>query len=210
MDHLEGAAQVNQITVSTIGLDEVVARTGALPRQADAALKRALRKTVAWVASQSRREIARDVGVAQSAIKQRIASRLTKSARPVGLIWFGLNRLDASLAGKASQGAAGVKVRKYIFPGAFLASIYGSAAKVWIRLRSRNYDPVVYPYTKRRSFTDVPAGLRSRFPVVKATIAIDTPSVRAIIADKAGMARERMRTLLLQELNYEINVKGGG
>ena len=59
-------------------------------------------------------------------------------------------------------------------------------------------------------FTDVPAGLRSRFPVVKATIAIDTPSVRAIIADKAGMARERMRTLLLQELNYEINVKGGG
>lgn len=197
---------MSDIVVTTQGLESVIGRFRAVPGQIAAAKKRALAKTVKSIGASAAKDMAASVGVAQKAIKRRIATRTTAST---GLVWFGLKRIDAQLAGKASQNKRGARAGRHDFPGAFVKAIYTAEQKIWIRLASRQYDPEIYPYKKRAvSYGELPAGLSGRFPVVKATLAIDTPATRAVIAAQAKRAQALLAEKLGQELNYEVNVKG--
>lgn len=197
------------LVISTAGLTDVIQRFNALPAQISNAKRRAISKTAKYVSTQAGREMAGSLGVAQKALKKRIASRLAGSkSDPQGLIWFGLNPIDAQLAGAARQTKSGVSQKGRSWPGAFMASIYSGEQKIWIRLHSKHYDSELYPYGKGKGRGAIDAAMSGRFPVVKARIPIDTPATRAIIAAMADKAKFRLAEVMGQELNYEINVKG--
>lgn len=168
------------------GLDAIVARFDAMPKQIERASIRAINKTTQWVAGQAVKELAAIMGVAQKAIKDRIVARMARSDLPKGQVWIGLNRLGATQRrfGNLRQTKSGAIAGGVRFAGAFVATMGSTHAAIF----------------KRRS--------KARLPIDKQYLKFDSPAARAVLASKASHASERLKTVFAQEMNYEVNVKG--
>ena len=123
-----------------------------------------------------------------------------------GKLWFGINPLEASRAGRARQTKAGVSVAGRRYQGAFYKKVYGNQADVWIRTASKHFNPADYPDSEVSSRTGGSSGFvgenSARFPLAKAKISLD--AVRPHFDAWSRKADERLMHVLKQEMNFEL------
>jgi hypothetical protein len=178
----------------------------ATEQQALAARTRALRKT-----GQRARNIVKRALSAQLKVPQKhLSSRFFLSSVSAGdvsvTLWIGSYNVEPHNIFSPVQQKSGVKAGSIFYQGAFYGDVYGPAKKIWIRKRSKFYDPELYPGGRSGS-GGVPPRLAGRYPVVKASIKVEAAAEYILEQNKERIEQEFVK-ILGQELNYEVNVRG--
>jgi hypothetical protein len=187
------------LNVSPVGFEELSATLAAKPEKLRLAKKRAITRTAKHLATQAKKALATTEGIKPAAVKNRAASKMLADT---GLVWVGLNpMMPVHLAGGIRQDASGVTAGSRTYRGAFFRRVYGSERKVWIRIKSRHYDPDLY-FHKPHGAQSVDKKLRHRFPVALASVKLDTDAVRRAIGMEATAAGPYLLDLLARELAY--------
>jgi hypothetical protein len=171
------------------------------------AINRATRKAAQWLVTHSVREMAKELGIKQAPIKERFHVDFTgKEVK----IWVGLLEIGAQHIANPQQNAAGVKVGKEQYDGAFYKTIYGSEGRVYIRAkRNRAFKHSVVRQRRRlyphydHSFMTENSG---RFPVQTIGVAIEEVGIE-ILGRYESRLNKRYREILAQELNYAFKVE---
>lgn len=173
-----------RIRVDAENLEGVQTALLTYPRQARAALRRAVNKTLGWTRTQGTRAITQEHGVPLRVMRgrRRIALHPATGDDLSGLAWFGLAPLKAVYLGTPRQTRAGVKVGGRFFERAFISTMPSGHLGVF----------------KRRG--------ASRLPIVEQTVSIH--SSKNALRRIAGQVPGRLRTVFRQELNYAVNVRG--
>ncbi|WP_447902754.1 hypothetical protein [Pseudomonas serbica] len=176
-----------------------------VPKALAAAQRRAINKTLRWLRTQIARAVSRQERIAVTAVRQRLRA-YPVSSNGQGKLWFGINPIEASRAGRPRQTRAGVSVAGRRYQGAFFKKVYGGQPDIWIRTASRHFDASHYP----ESDVSGGGGRRSgwisendsRFPLAKAKISLD--DVRPHFETWTNRAHQRLLVVLEQELNFEL------
>lgn len=162
----------------------------ARPHQASVALVRAINKTLNWARSQGLRSIAAEHGIPLKTLRGNKSERrrgrgIVRSAirtNITGWVWFGTRPIKASYLGTLRQQPLGAMAGKHSFPGGFVATM-----------------PTGHIGIFRRSG-------RSRLPIQEEVVRLEATQ-QALASVMAGVA-DRLQKTFLQELNYEVNVRG--
>jgi hypothetical protein len=195
-------------------LDSIISMMGSTQKQVDMARASALRKMRRRIETEVKRQAAKELRMPQKALGGRLYSEPVKTSDESTRVWFGTQPVSpfalgtVGVYGAPGRAFSGVMVgtRKYV--GAFLATIYTSRSKVWIRLRSQFFSPELYPTKKRpgdRGLGD--DGLRGRFPVVRAAVPVDEV-IEKVVNNSASLFADDFVRIFTQELNYFTNVHG--
>ena len=187
-------------------LQKGAALVGATEKQLEAATTSTLSKVKKRIETRIKRRAAKELRMPQRAIGDRFFSNTISPGDSVLKVWIGTWAISPYSIGSPAQTLRGVRVGRRSFPGAFLAKIYTGTEKVWIRLHSPHYTPDLYP-TKYRPGDRGLTGLRGRFPVVRAAVPIDGV-VSEVVELEGDAIMEDFEKVYLQELNYQVNVKG--
>ena len=97
-----------------------------VPKAAANAQRRAINKTLGWLRTHIARAVGRQEKIAVRAVRQRLRSYPVAGGSMRGKLWFGINPLEASRAGRARQTKAGVSVAGRRYRGAFYKKVYGN------------------------------------------------------------------------------------
>ncbi|MDN7610932.1 phage tail protein [Burkholderia cepacia] len=153
------------------------ALAGLPPAAMQAAWRRTLRKTGAWIRTQTAKEVGRATGIQQKLLRQRMYFFLRSA--DTGKVWLGLNPLEAHRLGGVRRTKKGMRAGKSLFESAW-------------RKTTRQPDGPIYRRTGKA---------RTPFEVVKVEWSqTGDPAFR-----RAAQACEaRLMTVLRQEVNYEI------
>ncbi|WP_238738997.1 hypothetical protein [Pseudomonas putida] len=176
-----------------------------VPKAMAAAQRRAINKTLRWLRAQVAREVGRQERIAIAAVRQRLKA-FPMGSNGQGRLWFGIRPIEASRAGRPRQTRTGVSVAGRRYQGAFYRQVYGGKPDIWIRTASKHFDAADYPDSDvsggggRRSGWVSENG--SRFPLAKAKISLD--DVRPHFEAWTNRAHERLKVVLEQELNFEL------
>lgn len=159
---------------------------GDLPKRIDRATNRALRKLMTWLKRQVLREAARATGTTQKALKAALRYRATRPDGGGIDIWIGTNPIKAHYLGRVrwTPRMKGARVGRRLFPSAWS---WGPGSKTGPLVMER------LPSAKRLPI----------YPV-------EVPIHDEIAARIRGMEPEiaaRYEKLMLQELNYALNVE---
>ena len=171
--------------------------------------RRAINKTLRWMRTHIARAVSQQQRIAQTAVRQRLRAYPVSGSGP-GKLWFGVNAIEASRAGRARQTRTGVSVAGRRYQGAFYKTVYGGTPDIWIRTASKHFDPKDYPES---NFGARSTGYASesgyRFPLAKAMLSLE--GVRPHFDEWSRKAHQRLLEILEQELNYELQklLKGG-
>ena len=178
---------------------------GATDKQFNIVRVRSLRKMQKVIETSIKREASKELRIPQKAIADRFFTNKLNPGDDELTVWVGTWDVDPFSIGTPTQNTAGVRVGRRSYPGAFLAPIYSSQEKVWIRLHSRHYSPALYPTKKRPGNR---GGQQSgRFPVVRAAVSIDGV-VERVLSREGDSFAQQFETTFIRELNYEVNIKG--
>ncbi len=196
------------VQIDKRSFDEAVIMLGATPAQVQQATTSALRKMRQRIQVAVRRAAAKELRMPQKGISKRFFSDPVKKGDEQMKIWIGTQPvLPFDLGTVRAYGVVGrtggVKAGRRTFRGAFLASIYSSRQKPWIRLGSKHYSPDLYPTQKRPGNR---GGKDGRFPVIRAAIPIDEIMERVVTQYEPDILDDYER-ILLQELNYFTNIR---
>lgn len=195
------------LTLQTSAADQRAFKqfSALLPKAAAAAHRRAINKTLRWLATYIGRAVSRKERIAVAAVRQRLRA-FPVNASGQGKLWFGINPIDSSRIGRSRQSKAGVSVAGRRYQGAFLKKVYGSKEDIWIRTASKHFKASDYPNS------DVSAGggrrtgwiaeNDSRFPLAKAKVALE--DIRPLFHEWIRRADKRLLEILEQELNFEL------
>lgn len=196
------------ITVKMDGLAEFQAEIEAWPREAGIATTRAIRGTLKWLQTRTKKEGAVELKVPQKALTRRLVTSRLRNGETSGKLWAGTWNISPFAVGKPSQGKTGVTgIPGRRYKGAFLGSVYGGRDSIWMRSGSKHFDPLLFPGRKSGGGPrSVPTQLRHRFPVAKASIIIDETMAAVFDRDEAAIQAE-FNKQLLKELNFELRVK---
>lgn len=129
-----------QLNFDVSGWGEVEGKLANAPKLLDLAAARALRKTANWLRTHSSREIARELGIAQSPIRHRYNVYSQATAFELKL-WVGLEPLSVHSLGTPKQTATGVSVGHREYADAFIAPMK-SSKKLVFRRKGRERLPV--------------------------------------------------------------------
>lgn len=177
-----------------------------VPKAAAIAQRRAINKTLRWLRGKIASNVGKQEKIAVRAVRQRLITYPVKGGSMRGKLWFGINPLEASRAGRARQTKAGVSVAGRRYQGAFYKKVYGNQADVWIRTASKHFNPADYPDSQVTSQTGASSGFvgenSDRFPLAKAKISLD--AVRPHFDAWSRKADERLMHVLKQEMNFEL------
>lgn len=177
-----------------------------VPKAAAKAQRRAINKTLRWLRGKIASNVGKQEKIAVRAVRQRLITYPVKGGSMRGKLWFGINPLEASRAGRARQTKAGVSVAGRRYQGAFYKKVYGNQADVWIRTASKHFNPADYPDSQVTSQTGASSGFvgenSDRFPLAKAKISLD--AVRPHFDAWSRKADERLMHVLKQEMNFEL------
>ena len=195
-----------RIDIVQADIDRMTAAAGATGRQIEQARANALRKMRAPIRAAVRKAVAKARRIPERAMDGRIFSSEVPAGAEELKVWIGTRNIDLFAAGTPRQTKAGVTVGRLRYPGAFIARIYSEREQVWIRLRSRHYDPELYP-TRHRPGDNGLAELRGRFPVVRAAIPIDD-IVQKVLEDGEEGFRQQFMKIFAHELDYYVNIRG--
>lgn len=176
-----------------------------VPKAVAAAQRRAVNKVLRWLRTHIARDVGRQERIAIAAVRQRLKA-FPVSSNGLGRLWFGINPIEASRAGRPRQSRSGVSVAGRRYQGAFFKRVYGGNPDIWIRTASKHFDAKDYPDSEasgrggRR--TGWVAENDSRFPLAKAKISLE--EVRPHFEAWTNRAHERLLVVMEQELNFEL------
>jgi hypothetical protein len=177
-----------------------------VPKAAAAAQRRAINKTLRWLATQIARAVGRQERIAVAAVRQRLRAYPVSGGANSGKLWFGLNAMEASRIGRPRQNRSGVSVAGRRFQGAFFKKVYGHSADVWIRTASKHFDASDYPDSDVSGAGGASSGWiaehGSRFPLAKAKVSLE--QARPHFESWIRKADEQLLHVLQQELNFEL------
>ena len=162
-----------------------------VPKAAAAAQRRAINKTLRWLATYIGRAVSRKERIAMAAVRQRLRA-FPVNASGQGKLWFGINPVESRRIGRARQTKAGVSVAGRRYQGAFLGQVYGSKEVIWIRTASKHFKASDYPNS------DVSGGGR----LAKAKVALE--DIRPLFDEWVRRVDKRLLEILEQELNFEL------
>lgn len=179
--------------------------TRLVPKAAHAAQRRAINKTLRWLRTHVAREVGRQERIAIAAVRQRLRA-FPVSGSGQGKLWFGINPIEASRAGRPRQSRTGVSVAGRKYQGAFFKTVYGGTPDIWIRTASKHFDADSYPDSEVSGGGGRRSGWisenDSRFPLAKAKISLE--DVRPHFEAWTSRAHERLVVVMEQELNFEL------
>lgn len=179
--------------------------TRLVPKAAHAAQRRAINKTLRWLRTHVAREVGRQERIAIAAVRQRLRA-FPVSGSGQGKLWFGINPIEASRAGRPRQSRTGVSVAGRKYQGAFFKTVYGGKPDIWIRTASKHFDADSYPDSEVSGGGGRRSGWisenDSRFPLAKAKISLE--DVRPHFEAWTSRAHERLVVVMEQELNFEL------
>ncbi|WP_406821504.1 hypothetical protein ACJA3S_08650 [Pseudomonas sp. KnCO4] len=176
-----------------------------VPKAVAAAQRRAVNKVLRWLRTHIARDVGRQERITIAAVRQRLKA-FPVSSNGQGRLWFGINPIEASRAGRPRQSRSGVSVAGRRYKGAFFKRVYGGGPDIWIRTASKHFDAKDYPDSElsgrggRR--TGWVAENDSRFPLAKAKISLE--EVRPHFEAWTNRAHERLLVVMEQELNFEL------
>jgi len=177
-----------------------------VPKAAAAAQRRAINKTLRWLATHIARAVGRQERIAVAAVRQRLRAYPVSGGANSGKLWFGLNAMEASRIGRPRQSRSGVSVAGRRFQGAFFKKVYGNSADVWIRTASKHFDASDYPDSDVSGAAGASSGWiaehGSRFPLAKAKVSLE--QARPHFESWIRKADEQLLHVLQQELNFEL------
>lgn len=177
-----------------------------VPKAAANAQRRAINKTLRWLATQIARAVGRQERIAVAAVRQRLRAYPVNGGANSGKLWFGLNAMEASRIGRPRQSRSGVSVAGRRFQGAFYKKVYGNSADVWIRTASKHFNPADYPDSDVSTAGGASSGWiaehGSRFPLAKAKVSLE--QARPHFESWVRKADEHLVHVLQQELNFEL------
>lgn len=176
-----------------------------VPKALAAAQRRAINKTLRWLRTQIARAVSRQERIAVTAVRQRLRA-YPAGSNGQGKLWFGINPIEASRAGRPRQTRAGVSVAGRRYQGAFFKKVYGGQPDIWIRTASKHFDASNYPESEVSGGGGRRSGWisenDSRFPLAKAKISLD--DVRPHFEEWTNRAHQRLLVVMEQELNFEL------
>lgn len=176
-----------------------------VPKAVAAAQRRAVNKVLRWLRTHIARDVGRQERIAIAAVRQRLKA-FPVSSNGQGRLWFGINPIEASRAGRPRQSRLGVSVAGRRYQGAFFKQVYGGSPDIWIRTASKHFDAKDYPDSEVSSRggrrTGWVAENDSRFPLAKAKISLE--EVRPHFEAWTNRAHERLLVVMEQELNFEL------
>lgn len=177
-----------------------------VPKAAAAAQRRAINKTLRWLATHIARAVGRQERIAVAAVRQRLRAYPVSGGTNSGKLWFGLNAMEASRIGRPRQSRSGVSVAGRRFQGAFFKKVYGNSADVWIRTASKHFNASDYPDSDVSGAGGASSGWiaehGSRFPLAKAKVSLE--QARPHFESWIRKADEQLLHVLQQELNFEL------
>jgi len=177
-----------------------------LPKAAANAQRRAINKTLRWLATQIARAVGRQERIAVAAVRQRLRAYPVSGGANSGKLWFGLNAMEASRIGRPRQSRSGVSVAGRRFQGAFFKKVYGNSADVWIRTGSKHFSADDYPDSDVSRAVGASSGWiaehDNRFPLAKAKVSLE--QARPHFESWVRKADEHLVHVLQQELNFEV------
>jgi hypothetical protein len=119
--------------------------------------------------------------------------------------------LSPYAVGKPAQGKSGVTgVRGRSYRGAFIGRVFPQQLdkdQIWMRVKSRHFDPKLYPGKARKSSGSLPASLRHRFPLAKAAIEVEPTMAVVFQRDESEILAEFDKRLR-REINFALNLEG--
>ncbi|MDD2056321.1 hypothetical protein N5D52_10180 [Pseudomonas sp. GD03860] len=176
-----------------------------VPKAAIAAQRRAINKTLRWLRTYIAREVSQQERVAVGAVRQRLRA-YSVGSNGQGKLWFGINPIEASRAGRPRQTRAGVSVGNRRYQGAFFKKVYGGQPDIWIRTASKHFKRSDYPASEVSGAGGASSGWisenDSRYPLAKAKISLD--DVRPHFEKWVRQADQHLLKVLHQELNFEL------
>ncbi len=181
-------------------LDQFAAAMGATEAQIKKARSAALRELRGTIETGLKRKIAKEERIPQRALGDRLFFSKVGQNDGTMKVWVGTWKISPFSIASPRQREKGVSVGKRQYPGAFIAAIYSSQEKVWIRLRSPHYSPELYPVKQNSSGSFDEPELRGRFPVVRAAIPIDV-HVEAFFNEQESILADRFETVFEQKLS---------
>ena len=183
-----------------------------VPKAAAAAQRRAINKTLRWLQTHISRAVGQQERIAIAAVRRRMrVFPLNGSGQ--GKLWFGIKPIEASRTGRPRQSRSGVSVGKRRYEGAFFKKVYGGKPDFWIRTASKHFRANDYPDSEVSGGGGPSSGWvgenGSRFPLAKAKVSLE--EVRPHFDAWTRKAEARMREVLAQEVNYELQkyLRGG-
>lgn len=176
-----------------------------VPKAAIAAQRRAINKTLRWLRTHIARTVGQQERIAVTAVRQRLRA-YPAGSNGQGKLWFGINPIEASRAGRPRQTRAGVSVAGRQYQGAFYKKVYGGRADIWIRTASKHFKGSDYPDSEVSGGGGASSGWiaenGSRYPLAKAKISLE--DVKPHFDTWTKRAHQRLLEILEQELNYEL------
>lgn len=206
--HFKPSAGGGMISLQTSAADLKAFQDFAavLPKAAANAQRRAINKTLRWLATQIARAVGRQERIAVAAVRQRLRAYPVSGGANSGKLWFGLNAMEASRIGRPRQSRSGVSVAGRRFQGAFFKKVYGNSADVWIRTGSKHFRADDYPDSDVSRAVGASSGWiaehDNRFPLVKAKVSLE--QARPHFESWVRKADEHLVHVLQQELNFEV------
>lgn len=170
---------------------DVIAQFEATAKQIETAKKRAFRKLRTWVQRQVFRAVANAVGTSQKTIKSLSRVNAQISSREGALyVWIGTDPIKARYLGKVrwSRRMKGARVGRRLFPGTWS---WGPGSKTGSAVMQR--------------IGDYHAGSGEGIEEVRVPI---HEEVEQAIESLMPKVDARLISLMRQELNYEVNVRG--
>lgn len=180
-------------------------------KKINAAIDRALKKTIRWLAVQTARGLAKDLDVLVKSIRDRLFFDFKQSKTQGVSLWVGLNDIHADSIGKLRQNSSGISARGHHFKGAFIAEAYKGKSYItaWRRASSKHsssIDEVRNNGYERNQLTPKDHKLWPRYPLKKVGVRIEYDGYD-YLERQEQMISQRFNTILHQELNYEFYVK---
>lgn len=175
-------------------------RMPRLRRPIQRAQVRAVNKTLRSLRTRAIRDVAHAANVPQKVLRGRGGGRgraFIRKARGrdvTGALWFGTASIAAAYLGNPRQFAYGARVGRRKFPGAFVATMPSGHVGVFRRGESARHRPA------RNAWGTTALPIKE--------VGVDLDGARAAINRLRPYARRRLTTVLDQELNYALNVRG--
>jgi hypothetical protein len=213
-----------EIKIDIKGIKETTDYLKGTDRQISLATTRAIRKTLVWVKSQVKKDIAAKLKVTQKSITSRIRTSVIKNGETSGALWGGMWSLSPYALGTPRQiggNPAGIGSRRKrstlggvslgssrFYRGAFIKNIYGDGPNIWIRKNSKHFNPELFPGRHWGQYDGgyVLKKLRGRFPVVKAQIVLED-TMREVFDRADSDIRAEFDKKLRGEINYAVNIE---
>ncbi|MET3052098.1 hypothetical protein ABXV19_09750 [Pseudomonas alkylphenolica] len=176
-----------------------------VPKAAIAAQRRAINKTLRWLRTHIARAVGQQERIAVTAVRQRLRAYPVGS-NGQGKLWFGINPIEASRAGRPRQTREGVSVAGRRYQGAFYKKVYGGQPDIWIRTASKHFKASDYPDSDVSGGGGASSGWiaenGSRYPLARAKISLE--DVRPHFESWVKRADEQLLKVMQQELNFEL------